>query len=224
MDEAAFRASLERVTVREGPWRTLPALRDAERAVLAMAARRGSVDDGEGGEPRLDGLSAEQAEAVCTAVRARCTLVQAEAGTGKTYVIGRIVAHLGTDKVLVVTTAHCARMQAQKAIDDAVREADEAGIPRPPPCAVIGDDEDDRPTTCVAAKLLGAAAEWSPAAGRDTLIVDEASFVTLPDLAGLLSAHPSGDWERVVLAGDAVQLPPIGWGSPSGTCRPPARS
>ena len=38
MDEAAFRASLERVTVREGPWRTLPALRDAERAVRTRRA------------------------------------------------------------------------------------------------------------------------------------------------------------------------------------------
>jgi hypothetical protein len=214
MDEAAFRAALGRVTVSDGPWRTLPALRDAERVVLEMAARRGNVsddDDDDDDEPRLDGLSPEQCEAVRTAVRGRCTLVQAEAGTGKTYVIGRIVAHLGAENVLVVTTAHCARMQAQMAIEDAVREADEAGIPRPPPCAVIGDDDYRGPTTCVAAKLLCGRCKSSPAAGRDTLIVDEASFVTLPDLAGLFDAHP---WKRVVLVGDAVQLPPIGLGQP----------
>ena len=199
---AAVRCCAERrvVEVDEAGLVALPALADAERAVAAGIERvSSSVADA----PRIEGveaalaaagipLSEEQAGAVRSVAEAGICVVTGGPGVGKSHLTRAIVvlAESAALRVgLCAPTARAARRLAEATGRDAMTihrllEAGQRGFVR---CA-------ENPLEL------------------DLVVVDETSMVDVSLMAAMLRALPLRC--RLVLVGDADQLPPVGPGAP----------
>lgn len=187
-----------------GPTRgrvALPALAEAERAVSAGIERVvASVADA----PRIEGveaalaaagipLSEEQSAAVHSVAEAGIAVVTGGPGTGKSHLTKAIVVlagHAGLSVALCAPTARAAR-----------RLAEATG----------------RGDACTIHRLLEAGAKGFARCAEnplsvDVVLVDETSMVDTSLMAALLRALPLRC--RLVLVGDADQLPPVGPGAP----------
>lgn len=136
-------------------------------------------------------LSEQQHEAVQTALREGALVVTGGPGTGKTTIIRFITAvmqDMGLEVALTAPTGRAAKRMTE----------------------ATGHD----------AKTLHRLLEYVPGEGFlrnadnplffDMIIVDEASMVDVPLMAALLRAVPDGT--RLIMVGDADQLPPVGPG------------
>ncbi len=161
---------------------------------------------------RVVRLSAEQQDAVRTAVTRPLTVVSGGPGTGKTSVVVAILRVLAridvamTDVALAAPTGRAARRMAES-VDHALGAV-------PEPKIVDGGILETLPKARTLHRLLG----YSPARGQfrhdetnplpyELVIVDEASMIDLELMDRLFSAlQPQA---KLVLLGDADQLPSI---------------
>jgi exodeoxyribonuclease V alpha subunit len=170
--------------------------------------------------PQIEGvplaLAPEQVQAVETALRLPLTLVSGGPGTGKTSIVVtllRVLVRLGFDPTQIALAAPTGKA-AQR-----MREAIEAGLSQLPTPA----PEDVRlaaglPEASTLHRLLGASrtGTWFRHHEHDPLselivIVDEASMIDLHLFDRLLRATRPG--ARLILLGDADQLPSVGTGT-----------
>ena len=168
------------------------------RFAAAVLARLGVTDAVEVPDALLDvsiSLNAEQREAVRLAARSRLTVITGGPGTGKTSIIAALLRVFeGASIALTAPTGKAAQRMGP--------------VPR-----AEGASE---PLTLH--RLLGwrpRRGEWRHHAGNplgaDLVIVDEASMVDQELMVRLLDALKPG--ARLVLLGDAAQLPSVGRGA-----------
>lgn len=161
--------------------------------MAALADGRPELAPPEDAEAELAELSNEQREAALAAFASRLSVVTGGPGTGKTTMVRAIVALAQRAKVRISLCAPTGR---------AARRLEEAtGHP---------------------ASTIHRLVEWVPGEGPargagyplecDLLVVDESSMLNL-DVARMLF-DAVGESARVVLVGDADQLPPVGAGKP----------
>ncbi|MBS3812507.1 ATP-dependent RecD-like DNA helicase [Candidatus Bipolaricaulota bacterium] len=135
--------------------------------------------------------SGEQREAVRTALTNRVTVITGGPGTGKTTIITGIIAimdKLGWEVTLAAPTGRAAKRLSEMTGENAKTIHRTLGYS--PPGTFEHDEENQLDT--------------------DAIIVDELSMVDLRLLNHLLRAVPDGS--RLVLVGDADQLPSVGPG------------
>jgi exodeoxyribonuclease V alpha subunit len=132
-------------------------------------------------------LDASQLAAIARATSSRVSIVTGGAGTGKTVIIGAITRELEARGETVALAAFAGKAAAR------IREACEH------PASTIH-------------RLLGynGSAFMAEDMSDRTIIIDEASMIDAALLAELVKRHP----RRLILVGDAAQLPPVGRGQP----------
>lgn len=155
------------------------------REVLRRAAdKRDDVDLEDGA---LTGLSEEQRQAARTVMSASLAVLTGPPGTGKTTVVRALVAALGEHAcVLTAPTGRAARHVG----GSTVHSASGGRLLRRPLQETTRADVDD------AVRLL---------------VVDEASMLSIELMVGVLNLAPRDC--RILLVGDADQLPPVGVGN-----------
>ncbi len=142
--------------------------------------------------------SQEQEEAIRAAATSRLLLITGGPGTGKTTILNGILellGQMGFKCLLAAPTGRAAKRLTEVTGEDAstIHRLLEAGID---------------PQT---GKMFFARDESNPLKA-DAVIVDEMSMVDVQLLYALLQAVPQG--KRLILVGDADQLPPVGPGFP----------
>jgi exodeoxyribonuclease V alpha subunit len=132
-------------------------------------------------------LDASQLAAIARATSSRVSIITGGAGTGKTVIIGAITRELESRGETVALAAFAGKAAAR------IREACEH------PASTIH-------------RLLGynGSAFMAEDMGDRTIIIDEASMIDAALLAELVKRNP----RRLILVGDAAQLPPVGRGQP----------
>jgi hypothetical protein len=163
------------------------ALLSSSTATLDTALREGAPGNGPG--PAGRGLRADQAAALYHALTCAQTAVvlTGPAGSGKTRVLAeaaRLWAQAGRGPVLGIATAQAARNVLAEA---GVREAENSSV-------FLGH-------------LPGARSALGPRTiGAGTLLlIDEASMMSIPDLADIIG-HAARHGAKVIVAGDQEQL------------------
>jgi hypothetical protein len=143
----------------------------------------------------------EQASALERLVSRRLTVLVGRAGTGKTTVMGALVAcdHLRAQGILLLAPTGKA----------SVRLAAAAGTEAMTVARFLYqhgryDGERQRP-------LLNGDMQYS---GARTVVIDECSMLTLDTLLAVLNTLSLTHVKRIILVGDPNQLPPIGVGRP----------
>ena len=139
----------------------------------------------------------QQKQAISLACRHQVVAITGGPGTGKTTSIRAILAlfqTLGLETYLAAPTGRAAKRMSELTGEAAqtVHRLLEAGISEDGRETVFGKDEDD-PLTC------------------DAVILDECSMVDISLMSALLRALPADC--RLILVGDADQLPSVGPGS-----------
>jgi conjugative relaxase-like TrwC/TraI family protein len=162
---------------------------DAARALGADLARLdGALADGAHGARTRTGLREDQAAAALSVLAdgQRVSVINAPAGSGKTWVlaaVGQAWAEAGLGRVIGITPSQSARNTLA------------AGVPE----------------SHNAAQFLGHLPGQRGARGPiqlhpgDLVLVDEASMVSNPDLADVIS-HAAASGAKLILAGDTQQL------------------
>ncbi|HEU4782030.1 MAG TPA: ATP-dependent RecD-like DNA helicase [Ktedonobacterales bacterium] len=182
----------------------LESLRADWRALLAAAI-------GDAYRPRnqrhLDALEEQAAALECITTR-KLSVLTGHAGTGKTSVIGALLRcqELADDGILLLAPTGKARVRLEQT-------ASGSGGRRHIRAQTIaqflnGQDRYDPDRQRV---LFTGASSYKLAR---TIVIDEASMLTLDDLAALLLALDLTHTQRIILVGDPNQLPPIGVGRP----------
>ena len=151
-------------------------------------------------EPRHVAALSEQALALEVITTRKLTALVGRAGTGKTSVIGALVAcrSLAKHGILLLAPTGKARVKLGRA----------AGA-----------------TAMTIAQFLYAQKRYDSARQRPlfsgetygkakTVVIDEASMITLDYLAAVIGALDLAHVDRIILVGDPNQLPPIGVGRP----------
>ncbi len=164
----------------------LPAPKDLNKLVKNVASSSG-ID-----------YSQEQEEAIRAAATSGLLLITGGPGTGKTTILNGILellGQMGLKCLLAAPTGRAAKRLTEVTGEDAstIHRLLEAGID---------------PQT---GKMFFARDESNPLKA-DAVIVDEMSMVDVQLLYALLQAVPQG--KRLILVGDADQLPPVGPGFP----------
>jgi exodeoxyribonuclease V alpha subunit len=166
--------------------------------------------------PLDQGLDADQLRAVAAVLRHQLVLLEGGPGTGKTSTVARMIAALRTHQpasrihLAAPTGKAAARLRAalaQNSSDGPLAAA------KPLPCTTLH-------------RLLESRGEHfgrnrNHPLALDLLVVDEVSMVDLPLMAALLEALPASC--RLVLVGDAAQLPPVGPGAVLRELQAPSR-
>ncbi len=152
--------------------------------------------------PRHKAALAEQAQALQAICSRRLSVLTGNAGTGKTSVVGGLVRckPLRKEGLLLLAPTGKARVRLEGAAgaDKAMTVAQFLyGLKR-------YDGRRQRP--------LFEGKEKDKSA--KTVVIDEASMLTMNDLFAVLQALDLGHVQRIVLVGDPNQLPPIGVGRP----------
>ena len=223
----AYRQAAERSELASGPeaplvlsgerlrWRrwhqqlehTLSTLVQRAREPLPQAPSTADVEAARQQAERA-GLDTSQQQAVAAALRHRLLLLSGGPGTGKTSTVVQLLAavlaqHPGLRLQLAAPTGKAAA-RLREAIERGCRAlAPELAEPLlTAPCSTLH-------------RLLESSGERFGRNARhpldlDLLVVDEVSMVDLPLMAALLEALP--EQSRLVLVGDAAQLPPVGPG------------
>lgn len=165
---------------------TFPAPRGLEK-MIRQAAKEGGI-----------AYSTEQEQAIRESATSGLLLITGGPGTGKTTILNGILSLLGQMQLkclLAAPTGRAAKRLTEVTGEDAstIHRLLEAGI--------------DQNT----GKMFFARDESNPLKA-DAVIVDEMSMVDVELLYALLQAVPQG--KRLILVGDADQLPPVGPGFP----------
>lgn len=166
-----------------------PELCATEAAIAREVLRRAAEtrDDVELEDSALGVLSEEQREAARTALSASLAVLTGPPGTGKTTVVRALVTAMGEHAcVLTAPTGRAARHVG----GSTVHSASGGRLLRRPLQETTRADVDD------AVRLL---------------VVDEASMLSIELMTGVLNLAPRGC--RILLVGDADQLPPVGVGN-----------
>jgi ATP-dependent exoDNAse (exonuclease V) alpha subunit len=151
--------------------------------------------------PRHAEALQEQSEALETIISRRLTVLVGRAGTGKTSVLGALMLckQIQKDGILLLAPTGKARVRLGKAAN-----AEALTI----------------------AQFLHRLGRYDGARQRSlfngpethrkekTVVIDECSMLTMDDLAAVMEALDLAHVERLILVGDANQLPPIGVGRP----------
>ncbi|HEY1388532.1 MAG TPA: AAA family ATPase [Ktedonobacterales bacterium] len=183
----------------------LESLRADWRALLAEAI-------GDAYRPRnqrhLDALE-EQAAALEYITTRKLSVLTGHAGTGKTSVIGALLRcqTLADDGILLLAPTGKARVRLEQTASGNVagrRHIRASTIAQ----FLNGLDRYDPDHQRV---LFTGDSSYKLAR---TIVIDEASMLTLDDLAALLLALDLAHTQRIILVGDPNQLPPIGAGRP----------
>ena len=156
-------------------------------AVVQLSA--GAAIAGDGGPP----LSDEQRAAYATLLRAKVAVLTGGPGTGKTTLLRSLVARFAAERALVVQAAPTGR--AAKRMEEASGS----------PASTIHRLLEMSPQTG------GFARDGDNQLEVELLVIDEASMLDIQLLAALLEATPDG--ARLLLVGDADQLPSVGAGN-----------
>lgn len=155
----------------------------------------------------VDALEEQVAALECMTTR-KLSVLTGHAGTGKTSVIGALLRcqRLSDDGILLLAPTGKARVRLEQA----------AG----------GSAGKRRIRAYTIAQFLNGLDRYDPDRQRvlfigatsyklaRTVVIDEASMLTLDDLAALLLALDLAHTQRIILVGDPNQLPPIGVGRP----------
>lgn len=178
----------------------LPSLGEDWRALLfhAIAEGGGKVDEA---DPRHTDALAEQATALERITTRKLSVLVGRAGTGKTSVIGALLAspRLLADQVLLLAPTGKATVRlAHKTNAHAQNVAQ----------FLYGLQRYDGARQRV--RFDGGPAHRL----ERTVVVDECSMLTEDQLVALLKALDLGHVQRIILVGDPHQLPPIGVGRP----------
>ncbi len=165
---------------------SFPAPRNLEKLIRNAAKESGIA------------YSAEQEQAIRESATSGLLLITGGPGTGKTTILNGILSLLGQMQLkclLAAPTGRAAKRLTEVTGEDAstIHRLLEAGI--------------DQNT----GKMFFARDEDNPLKA-DAVIVDEMSMVDVELLCALLQAVPQG--KRLILVGDADQLPPVGPGFP----------
>ena len=198
--------------VADGSAVTTPYYLDAERCIREVFHTHGRVE-----QPcvamheRLDGLKAKQAEAYRMALRYRITTISGGAGTGKSFVVGRLTK---TFQEAGYKVALCAPTgKAAKRIEESLRreglDLEAKTIHR-----LLEYDGhefhcESLSTPCPRSNGNG---ETLTESGFDVVIMDEFSMTDVPLMAELLRRIDFTK-TRLILVGDHNQLPPVGPGN-----------
>lgn len=152
--------------------------------------------------PRHKAALEEQAKALEAICSRRLSVLTGNAGTGKTSVIGGLALcdQLRKEGLLLLAPTGKARVRLEGAagVDNAMTVAQFLYMLK------RYDGRRQRP-------LFEGKDKWK--SGK-TVVIDEASMLTMDDLYAVLQALDLGHVQRIVLVGDPNQLPPIGVGRP----------
>ncbi len=199
---------LVRQTLANIPVVYLPRLWEAEegctRSLLAFAKESFPIPRGlgkmirEAAEEGGVAYSPEQEQAIREAASTGLLLITGGPGTGKTTILRGILSILGQMQLrclLAAPTGRAAKRLTEVTGEDAstIHRLLEAGIDQSTGKVVFARDEENP-------------------LKADAIIVDEMSMVDVELLYALLKAIPQG--KRLILVGDADQLPPVGPGFP----------
>ncbi|MFC8616593.1 AAA family ATPase [Micromonospora purpureochromogenes] len=180
--------------------RSLPSLNEDWRALLlqAIKAGGGSVDDS---NQRHATALAEQAAALERITTRKLSVLVGPAGTGKTSVVGALLAssRLAADGVLLLAPTGKATVRLAQKTNARARNIAQFlyGLQR-------YDGRRQR------VRFTGDA----PYRQERTVVIDECSMLTEDQLTAVLKALDLGHVQRLILVGDPSQLPPIGVGRP----------
>ena len=179
-------------------WRRWHGQREGVLQQLIERAQRPMVSVSEAAAAPLDGLDADQQRAVRAGLQRGLVLLEGGPGTGKTSTVARmlmaLVAQQPDSRIQLAAPTGKAAARLRAAL---------AGTQLQLPCSTLHrllDSRGDR---------FGRNRHHPLA--LDLLVVDEVSMVDLPLMQALLDALPPTC--RLVLVGDAAQLPPVGPGS-----------
>lgn len=162
-------------------------------SVLADAAQRASADEA--------AARAEKAEGLARAMRARCVVITGRAGTGKTTVARALLDAVeqidGKTSVMLLAPTGKARIRLQTTTKREARTIHQ----------LLAQNKWIRVGGDYALKRSGGTQE-----SAETVLIDEASMVPTDLMAALFRAIDWNGVKRLILMGDANQLPPIGPG------------
>lgn len=163
--------------------------------VLRDAAQKASADEG--------AARTEKAEGLARAIGARCCIITGRAGTGKTTVARALLDGIdqvdGKTSVMLLAPTGKARIRLQGATQRDARTIHQ----------LLAQNGWIRFGGDYSLKRTGGRQE-----SADTILIDEASMVPTDLLAALFRAIEWNSVKRLILMGDANQLPPIGPGRP----------
>lgn len=163
--------------------------------VLRDAAQLASADEG--------AARTEKAEGLARAIRSRCCVITGRAGTGKTTVARALLDGIeqvdGNTSVMLLAPTGKARIRLQGSAQREARTIHQ----------LLAQNGWIRFGGDYALKRMGGRQE-----AADTVLIDEASMVPTDLMAALFRAIDWNQVKRLILMGDANQLPPIGPGRP----------
>jgi DNA-directed RNA polymerase specialized sigma24 family protein len=178
----------------------LPSVRANWRDLLRTAIERTGAKVDLGNQRHLDALS-EQEQALERITTHRLGVLVGRAGTGKTSVLGALTRcdEIARDGVLFLAPTGKARVRLQRA---------------------TGGEASTIAQFLYRLKRYDGARQRPRFTGTEThrkektVVIDECSMLTMDDLYAVLRALDLGHVQRLILAGDPNQLPPIGVGRP----------
>lgn len=180
--------------------KSLPSLKEDWRALLVQAIRDGGGEVDENDTRHTDAL-AEQATALERITTRRLSALVGRAGTGKTSVIGALLAsgRLLADQILLLAPTGKATVRLAHKTNARARNIAQFlhGLRR-------YDGARQR------VRFSGDTTHRN----ERTVVVDECSMMTEDQMVALLKALDLGHVQRIILVGDPHQLPPIGVGRP----------
>lgn len=217
--DAKQAALCEAVLVRDGPWLRWRRWHEQLQACLEQLLARAEASPGAGPQAhqlaqatqqaQTAGLDGSQTQAVLALLQHRLVLLSGGPGTGKTSTVVQMLAAALRQQPalrlhLAAPTGKAAGRLAQAL--NAGAEQLEPALQEPLRCA---------PCTTLhrllEAQAHGFRRQRSNPLALDLLVVDEVSMVDLELMHALLEALPAE--ARLLLVGDAGQLPPVGTGS-----------
>jgi ATP-dependent exoDNAse (exonuclease V) alpha subunit len=177
-----------------------PSLGEDWRTLLRHAIRAGGGEVDEA-DPRHTAALDEQVEALEAITTRRLSVLVGRAGTGKTSVVGALLAssRLKAEGILLLAPTGKATVRLAHKTDAPARNVAQF---------LYGLKRYDGPRQRV---LFSGDTQYR---NERTVVVDECSMLTEDQMVALLKALDLGHVKRIILVGDPHQLPPIGVGRP----------
>jgi exodeoxyribonuclease V alpha subunit len=180
-------------------WRAERSIADQLTAMLEYGTTRlaelNATPSAVGDAPELntDGLAADQIEALRKMQGARVFVLTGAPGTGKTYLVKRILASLGSARVALAAPTGKASMRMMEQTGQSASTIHRLLEPTPSNGRYYFARNADNPLEV------------------DVVVLDECSMIDVTLMASFLDALPLS--ARLILIGDTNQLPPVGAGN-----------